>query len=414
MAEEQKKKGIWASVPPRVKLLVLAQFPNSLAFGYLLIYLTAYFPETGIGSDVVGLVIGAEGMVLVLSGIPFALLSDKKGRKWFVILGNLVFAPTILIFGLTRNIDLVLLAAIFGGLGEAMGLSSWNALLADQTDLSNRDAAFSLSFIIGGAGFGIGSALPLAFPAIESASAASAMAVHSWAFIVLGVVGFVTPALYWFLLAGYKEKPPEKRGDGMKLGGLGQTLKFSVFNSFIGLGAGLIIPLMATWLLYKFAVQDTFSGPYLALAGLTIAFSAIASPRLSKRLGLFRAMILTAGSSTIFMLALAFVTNVYVAGVVYLIRAGLMNMNAPLMDSFLMGITDPTRRGLASTLNAIIWRLPNNASTIIGGIILLSPAYGAPALGLSNLDVPWVLAAGLYALGLGLLYFNFRHVKPQG
>ena len=413
MTDAVQKKGMWASVPPRVKLLILAQFPNSLAFGYLLIYLTAYFPETGIGSDVVGLIIGAEGIVLVLSGIPFALLSDRKGRKWFVIIGNIVFAPTVLIFGLTRNVDLVLFAAMLGGLGEAMGLSSWNALLADQTDLENRDAAFSLSFVIGGAGFGIGSALPIAFPAIESMLGASAMVVHSWAFLVLGAAGFATPVLFWYLLKGYKEKPPEQKTE-LKLGGLGQTLKFSLCNSLIGLGAGLIIPLMATWLLYKFAVQDTYSGPYLALAGLTIAFSAVASPKISKRLGLFRAMIATAGSSTLFMFALALVTNVYVAGLVYLIRAGLMNMNAPLMDSFLMGITPPNRRGLASTLSAIIWRLPNNASTIIGGFILLSPAYGVPALGLTNLDVPWVLASVLYALGLGLLYFNFRHVKPSG
>ncbi|MBI3840687.1 MAG: MFS transporter [Thaumarchaeota archaeon] len=411
---QETKKGMWGPVPLRVKLLVLAQFPNSLAFGYLVIYLTAYFPETGIGSDVVGLIIGAEGLVLVLSGIPFALLSDRKGRKWLVIAGNAIFAPTILIFALTRNIELVFVAAMLGGLGEAMGLSSWNALLADQTDLTNRDSTFSLSFIVGGAGFGLGSALPLAFPPLESALNASAMAVHSSAFLFLGVGSFVTPALYLFLLRGYKERTPEKKEGGMKLGGLGQTLKFSVFNSFIGLGAGLIIPLMATWLLYKFAVRDTYSGPYLALAGLTIAFSAIASPWVSKKLGLFRAVITTAGSSTLFMLALAFVTNVYVAAGVYLVRAGLMNMNAPLMDSFLMGITEPKRRGLASTLNAIIWRLPNNVSTVLGGVILASPAYGVPSIGLTNLDVPWVLAAALYVLGLGLLYANFRNVKPTG
>ncbi len=408
-----ERKGMWASVPPRVKLLVISQFPNALAFGYLVIYLTAYFPEIGIGSDVVGLIIGAEGLVLVLSGIPFALLSDRKGRKWFVIVGNAAFAPTILIFGLTRNIDLVLVAAMLAGVGEAMGLSSWNALLADQTDLSNRDSAFSLSFIVSGAGFGLGSALPLAFPYLESVLSSTASAVHSGTFLVLGVASFVTPILYLALLWGYKEKPPGMKTD-MKVGGLNQTLRFSAFNSIVGLGAGLIIPLMATWLFKKYLVPDTYSGPYLALAGLTIAFSAIASPWLSRRLGLFRAMIATAGSSTLFMVALAYVTNVYVAGVVYLIRAGLMNMNSPLMDSFLMGITEPNRRGLASTLNAIIWRVPNSVSTVLGGIILGSSLYGVPALGLTNLDVPWILASVLYAVGLGLLYVNFRHVKPTG
>lgn len=114
------------------------------------------------------------------------------------------------------------------------------------------------------------------------------------------------------------------------------------------------------------------------------------------------------------MFSLAFISNVYLAGAVYLVRAGLMNMNGPLMDSFLMGITPPQRRGLASMLNAVIWRLPNNASTFIGGFILASSAFNVQSLGISHLDLPWVLATGLYLLGLGLLYGGFRNVKPMG
>jgi predicted MFS family arabinose efflux permease len=113
------------------------------------------------------------------------------------------------------------------------------------------------------------------------------------------------------------------------------------------------------------------------------------------------------------MFSLAFIPNVYLAGGVYLIRAALMNMNSPLMDSFLMGITPPQRRGLASTLNAIIWRVPNTGSTIIGGFILGSTLYNVPYLGLSHLDLPWVLATGFYAVGIVLLFINFRHVKPN-
>ena len=411
----EKKAGMWASVPRNVRFLILAQLPNGLAFGYFLIYITSFFPETGIGSDVVGVIIGLEGIVVVVAGIPFAMLSDRKGRKWFLIMGNALFAPTILIFGLTRDIGFILTAAMLGGLGEAMGLSSWNAMIADKTDLSNRDAAFSLSFVVGTASFSVGAALPLAFPLLESAWGITAIAIHSSTFLVMGAAGFATPVAYWLLLRGYKETFMEKKAnpEGLKLGGMKQTLKFSLCNSVIGFGAGLIIPLMATWLLYKFAVPDTYAGPYLALSGLTIAFSAIASPKISKRLGLFPAIVTTAGSSTLFMLSLAFVPNVYLAGGLYLIRAGLMNMNAPLMDSFLMGITEPQRRGLASTLNAIIWRLPNNGSTFIGGFLLApTVAYGIPSLGLTHLDIPWVIAAVLYAIGIGLLYVNFKNVKP--
>ncbi len=408
----ETKRGIWAPVPPRVRLLILATVLNGLAFGYLLIYVMAFFPEIGVSPVVVGAIFAVEGIALVLAGIPFAILSDRLGRKWFLIIGNAIFAPTILVFGLTRDVGLLYLAAAVGGVGEAMGLSSWNALIADQTDLTNRDSAFSLSFVVGTASFSLGAALPFAFGPIEAATGLGAIAVHSQAFLVLGAAAFGTPIALWFLLRNYEEKFLKEKVEGLKLGGMRQTIKFSALNSIIGFGAGLIIPLIGTWLWLKFGVPDTYSGPYLALSGLTIAFSAVASPRISKRFGLFPAIVLTAGSSTAFMLSLAFIPNVFLVGGVYLIRAALMNMNAPLMDSFLMGITAPQRRGLASTLNAVIWRVPNNASTFIGGYILASGSFDLPGLGLSHLDLPWVLATGFYVAGIALLYLSFRNVKP--
>jgi MFS family permease len=416
MSSEASKpsRGIWAPVPSRVRRLILFQSLNGLTFGYFIIYVTAFLPERGISSVVVATVISLEGIAVVLAGIPFAILSDRRGRKWFLIAGNLLFAPTILVFALTMNVAALYGAAALGGLGEAMGLSSWNAMIADQTELENRDSAFSLSFIVSTAGFSLGSALPLVFPPLEGPLHIGVVAMHSSVLLVLGLSAFSAPAAFWVLLRDYEEKHLNQQADKLSVGGMRQTLKFSFFNSIIGFGAGLIIPLVATWFLYKFQVTDTYSGPYLALSGMTIAFSAIASPRLSRRLGLFPAIVATAGSSTLFMFSLAFIPNVYAAGAVYLVRSGLMNMNGPLMDSFLMGITPPKRRGLASMLNAVIWRLPNNTSTFIGGFFLSSSQFNVSALGISHLDLPWVLASVLYIVGIGLLYTNFRNVKPTG
>lgn len=404
--------GIWGPVPPRVRLLILSTVLNGFAFGYFLIYVASFLPEVGFSTVVVGNIFGIEGISLVLAGIPFAVLSDRLGRKSFVVLGSLLFAPTMLLFGLSSDANVFYAAAAIGGVGEAMLLSSWNAMIADLTDLSNRDSAFSLSFIVSTAAFSLGSALPLAFGSMESISGLDPASVHGWAFLVLGTASFAAPLALWWLLRDYNERPPEPKSAGKGLGVMKQTIKFTLCNGIIGLGAGLIIPLIGTWLLLKFSVPDTYSGPYIGLSGITIAFSAIGSPRLSKRLGLFPAIVATMGSSTLFMFSLAFVPNVFAVGGIYLVRSALMNMNAPLMDSFLMGITPTDRRGLASALNGIIWRVPNSVSTLIGGYILAFSSFDVPSLGISHLDLPWVLASGLYVLGIGLLFINFRDVKP--
>ncbi|MDA4124424.1 MAG: MFS transporter [Thaumarchaeota archaeon] len=403
--------GFMASIPTRVKLLIFTQILNTLTFGYFLIYLTAYLVEANVlDAWHVGVVLGLETVVLILTGIPIGVLSDRRGRKWFLILGSFLLPPTFIIFSLTHDFTWYLFASGLAGFAEACALGSWNAIIADQTNLKNRDAAFSLSFIVSNVCLAIGLSVPLVMPALQSSLAVSSEQAHAGSLLWLGVGNFAAPVLIWLLLRNYKETPQKTEGDEGP-GDLRLLLKFSGLNGIIGLGAGLIIPLMATWLLYKFAVPDTYSGPFLALSSITIAFAAFGSPRLSKRFGLFRAILMTAGSSTFFMFSLAVIPNVFLAGAAYLVRATLMNMAGPLMDSYLMGIIHPGRRGLASAIAAIVWRLPNSVTTVLGGLIL----YAGVTTGNSFLyDVPWLGASALYVLGIGLLYLSFRNVKPKG
>jgi len=405
------KTGFMASIPRRVKFLIFTQILNTFAFGYFLVYLTVYLVEIKV-TDAwgAGIILGLETVVVIGAGIPLGILSDRTGRKKFLILGNSLLPPTVIIFALTHDFSLYLLAGALAGLAEACALGSWNAIIADQTDLANRDAAFSLSFIVSNVFLSLGLALPLILPSLQAMFALGSESVHSGALLVLGISNIPVPILIWYLLRDYKEKivQQDKAGD---TGDLRLLLKFSGMNGIIGLGAGLIIPLLGTWLLYKFQVTDIYSGPFLALSTMTIAFAAIGSPRLSKRYGLFNAILMTAGSSTFFMFSIAFIPNVFLAGAAYLVRASLMNMASPLIDSYVMGIVHPSRRGLGSAISAIVWRLPNSVTTTLGGYILY---LGFTTGNTFYYDVPWIVASVLYAIGIALIYANFRNVKPKG
>ena len=399
------------SVPTKVKLLIYSQVLNNFAFGYFLIYITAYLVESNVfDAYQVGVLLGLETLVVIIAGIPVGILSDRTGRKKFLIFGNAVIPAVLLIVSSTYDFDWFLLAAVLLGLAESSSLGSWNAIIADQTHLGNRDSAFSLSFVVSNLFLSGGFAIPLALPALQEAFGLAAAQVHSGLFFWFGIFSIPVPLLIWVLLRGFHEAPrnlqePEHPGE-LKL-----LVKFSAMNGIIGLGAGLIIPLLGSWFFYKFAVPDTYSGPFIALSNITIAFAAVASPRLSKRYGLFNSKLITAGSSTLFMFGMAFVPTVAVAGAVYLVRASLMNMASPLMDSYLMGIVHSGRRGLGSAIAAIVWRLPNSVTTVVGGFLLYT---GYVAGNHFLYDLPWILAAGLYVVGIGLLYFSFRGVKPKG
>jgi len=395
--------GTFSNVPWRVKWLIYLTTPSALGYGYLIVFVSAYLVEFGIGSDAVGIILGVNGAAFVCTAIPFGILADRKGRKGLFILGLAGAVPPLFVFAFTTEFSHLLIAAVFMGVAEGALMTTWNALIADLTPRDNREAAFSLSFIVGTIAFGMGFALPIAFPTIEAWTGWDSHTVHSGTFIVAGAFATISPPALKHLLRDYKEefRPSKKwlvRGPSLT-----RLLKFSGVNSVVGLGAGFIIPLIPTWLFLKFGVADTYSGPLLAAASVTMGFAAIVSPRLAAKHGTIRAIVLTQGLSTVFMLSLAFIPNAAVAAAAYLIRAALMNMASPLLDAYLMGIVTKEERGFASALNTLIWRLPNSVSTIAGGYILAAGMY----------DVPFFLATAFYATGIGFFYRIFRDVKPE-
>ena len=390
-----------STMPPRIRRLIVLTSPISLSTGYMIVFLTAYLPQIGVGSEVIGLLLGVNGFAMILSAIPLGLLSDRRGRKWILLAGAIAVPPSLLVIAITTDVLFLVLASAVMGVADGAFLSTWNAIIADQTTVEQRDAAFSLSFILGNVTMGIGFALPLGFPALESATGLSSSAVHVDAMLLAAGFAILTPILAWQLLRDYVEVPRvrTKVARRMKWGPL---LTFSGLNGLIGLGAGFFIPLVPTWLFLKFGVPDTFSGPLLAVSNITIGMAAVVSAALSRRYGPVRAIVMAEGLATGFMLSLAFTGNPVLAGGLYLVRAALMNMSSPLADSFLMGIIEPDQRGFASAINSIVWRLPNSVTTIIGGILFAA----------GNYDLPIYLAATFYAVAVTGFYIACRNVKP--
>jgi MFS family permease len=396
----QEKRGFFSRIPGKLKWLIVALIFNNVAIGYLLVYLTAFFPELGIGAGVVGLLLGLEGAMVLLS-IPLGIFSDRRGRKKLLLIGTSLVPLPIIMIALTVNVALLVVAAIILGIAESAALSTWNAIIADQTSLENRDASFSLSFILGNGGVAFGFLLPTFIPTIQTLTGLNSIIIHQDLLVLLGLVSAITPVWLFRILKGYKETPnPTKliRGKNFPI-----LLKFSGINSLIGLGAGFIIPLIPTWLFLKFGTPDTFSGPLLSLSNLTIALAAITSPRLSSRFGLLKAIVATQGFSTVFMLSLAFVPDVRLAGGLYIVRAALMNVSVPLQDSYLMGIMSQDERGLASAINTVVWRIPNSITTVIGGVILATGRF----------DIPFYLATVFYVISISLFYTQFKNIRPQ-
>jgi MFS family permease len=387
-------------VPANVSLLILSFAPLFLAVGFLQIVLGAWLVTVGFTAAQAGILISAQGIATIVASIPLGVLSDAYGRKYILAFGALAGAAALFAFSLTTDFSYLLGISVVLGFAEGASLTTWNALLADMTDNSNRNKVFSLSFVMVNVTTGVGLVLPGAFPALESLLGVTNYTLHRETLSLLGVASFITPLMLYMLLRNHEETyKPGKKWAGLK--NKATLLKLGFTGIMIGFGAGFIVPLVGVWFYYRFGVADNYSGPILALSNILIGFSALAGPRLADRFGQLRAILLVTGSSMLFMLSMAFIPTFALAAGVYIVRSALMNMSGPLMDSFSMSIFPAEQRGLVSALSNVMFRLPNSFGTYFGGFIL----------GLGLLQLPFFIASALYTVGLAGFYLFFAR-KP--
>lgn len=371
---------------------MLGASPLAAGLGFYQVAIAVFLPLEHVSVTNLGALLTTFGLTTVAFSIPFAILSDREGRKHIMFAGSVLATFVIFIPGLTSNFLLLEISALIGGIGEAMYLSTWNAYLADTTTVDARAATFSLSFMTFTIASGIGAFLPGLFPLLPM----DLLTAHRWTFIALGLLGLGTPfsVSRWAINA----KPKASRQGVLPRKSLGVIMKFSTANLMIGLGAGLIIPLIPTWFYLRFSETDVFSGPLIAASNIIMGLTAVVSPSIARRIGLVRGIVTTQSLSTIFLLAIPLSPTALIAAPLYVVRAVLMNMSSPLSDTFLMNMIAEDERATASSFNVVIWRLPNAASTVIGGSLLNG----------GNLSLPFCLCATLYIASITLFYAIFR------
>jgi MFS family permease len=384
-------------IPRNTARVVLGASPLAVGLGFYQVAIAVFLPLEGISVTNLGALLTTFGLATVIFSIPFAILSDRYGRKHIMLIGGLLASFVIIIPGITSNMLLLDLSAVFGGLGEAMYLSTWNAYLADTTTADARTAAFTLSFMTFTIASGVGTFIPGLFPLLPM----DLLSAHRLTFILLGLLCLFTPITVtrWAV----NNRPKTSRHGILPRKSLGVIAKFSITNLMIGLGAGLIIPLIPTWFYLRFDVTDVFTGPLVAAASITMGLTALLAPSIAKRIGLVRGIVMTQSLSTIFLLSIPFSPSPIVAAPLYVTRAVLMNMSGPLGDTFLMNMIAEDERATASSFNVVIWRLPNAASTVVGGSLLNA----------GNLSLPFYLCTILYVVSITLFYAIFRKTEPR-
>ena len=392
----------YAGIPKEAKYLIYASIMPAVAFGLIFTDISYFLTAVqNLSAEFTGIVISAMGISAFVASFFLGIAADIYGRKKMLVVGNLLASLILAALALTTDPVLLIIAAILEGIAEAAVFTSSNALLADKVDNEKRTSLFSLYSFVQSIAFGLGSFAVLFLIVFEFMGFTNKDS-HVLLYVLITILGAASTLIMLKVSESKRlKKTKADKTDFLPRKSKDVLLKYVLTSAILAFGAGMVVPLMTLWFNLQYGISDTISAPILAASSILIGFASLAAPRVAKRFGLVKAMVITQVVSTPFMFFIPFSPNYALAGFVYSLRALLMNMASPLSLSMVMGLVAEDERGAVSGISGALWRLPNALSTWIGGWLM----------GIGLLAEPFLIAGILYIISIILFWYYFRKVK---
>jgi DHA1 family multidrug resistance protein-like MFS transporter len=138
-------------------LLFPAMFAQTFALGILSPILTLYARNVlKLTTNQYSLFLIAGGLVTVVFLIPIGKLVDRFGTRWFLTIGFTISSLTLMSFTFVQSLPLLYGLVALLGVGYALIIPSWNALIASAIPPEKRGAVWGFFLTIEGLGMIVG------------------------------------------------------------------------------------------------------------------------------------------------------------------------------------------------------------------------------------------------------------------
>ena len=137
-------------------LVSAAVFTDMMVYSLIIPVLPSYAMSLGADELTIGVIFGVFSIALLLFSIPIGLLSDRTGRRPIMVCGMLSLAAATIVFALSTNIYVLIVARIIQGLSGAATWSAGLALLADTYGPEERGEKLGFAMSIMSVGMLLG------------------------------------------------------------------------------------------------------------------------------------------------------------------------------------------------------------------------------------------------------------------
>ncbi|MEH7490699.1 multidrug efflux MFS transporter NorA [Neobacillus niacini] len=370
-------------------LLLMNLFIAFLGIGLVIPVLPTLMDELGITGTTVGYLTATFAIAQLIVS-PFAgKAADKFGRKIMIVIGLFIFGASEFLFGIGKEIEMLFISRILGGISAAFIMPAVTAYIADITTLDTRpkalgymSAAISTGFIIG--------------PGIGGFLAEFGTRVP---FLFAGALGAIAAVLSIILLSEpNRSQEITEQVSGTK-NGIKRLIEPKYFLAFIlifiaSFGLAAFESFFSLFVDHKF--QFTPSDIAIVITGGAI-FGAVSQVLLFDRLTRLWGEIILIRYSLLLSAVLVFLMTVVhsyfsILLVTFLVFVGL-DLFRPAITSYLSNVAG-NEQGFVGGMNSMFTSLANISGPILGGILF-------------DIDInyPYYFATVILTLGIVITLF---------
>jgi len=389
------------------RLIFASAFSRALATGMLGVLLGIYLARLRFSGGQIGLVVSLGLAGAAAAALLATLAADRWGRKRFLIglsLAGALAAFAALFLPQFAWVSILAFVGMFNGMGRdrGAGLIIEQAVLPLTVSDKERTFVFARYNVLQDLGHAFGSVLaglPLLLRHVFSVGEIGSLK------MALGVYAFLTllPTLFYAALSPEVEAREAREKAPLSPESRGILIRLSSLFALDSLAGGfLTTALVSLFFFERFGVGEAVIGALFFGARILNALSHFGAAWLAKKIGLVNTMVFTHIPSSLFLASVPFAPNFAVAALLFLLREGLVEMDVPTRQSYVMAVVKPEERtrvsGVTHLTRLSAWAVaPSFAGLFMQGVSQAMPLY---------------LGAGMKILYDVLLYRAFRHLKP--
>ncbi len=362
-------------------------FVRAVAVGFIGIALGLHLVEDGLDEGAVALVVASGLGGAALAATAVTLVGDRLPRRVWLCGACVLGCAGGLTLAAVDGLVPAAIAAFLGmvnGAGRDRGLAPIvdQAALPATTDDRGRTRTFAVYAFAQDVGHAAGAgaaAVPLLVARWGDVDPATCLRGGLVAYaVVVGALGLA----YLGLSAAIEPSPRASAMPPLSPATRRVTARISALFAIDALGGGFLTTALLTLMFVdRFHVEATTVAALFVGARVLNALSHLGAAWLARRIGLVRTMVFTHLPSSLLLLTVPFAPSFAVAAVLFLLREGLVEMDVPTRQSYVMAVVGAEERtrvaGVTQLVRLLGWALGPLGAALVGGDLVTAVVVGA-------------------------------------